>query len=129
MDEMFSRGLSELIARDSGPLHVRLVLQPLVAMILATRAGWRDAVEHRPAFFRTVVLEPARRRLLLHDAWKDVGRLFLAASVLDVVYQTIVLRRFYPVQTLIVATVLALVPYLVARGVANRIVSRIRLGR
>jgi hypothetical protein len=31
MEEMFSRGWDELMARDSGPLHFRLILQPLVA--------------------------------------------------------------------------------------------------
>jgi hypothetical protein len=128
MEEMFSRGLHELIARDSGPLHVRLVLQPLVATILATRAGWRDAAQGRPVFFWTAVMDSAKRRLLLWEAWKDVSKLFLVALVLDVVYQIIVLRWFYPVQTLIVATMLALVPYLAIRGLTNRVVSRTRPG-
>jgi hypothetical protein len=96
-------------------------------MILAIRAGWRAAREHRPAFFRTLLREPAKRRFLLWGAWKDVGKLFLVAVVLDVVYQIIVLHWVYPVQTLIVATMLAAVPYLVIRGPINRIVTHIRL--
>jgi hypothetical protein len=124
---MFSRGWDDLIARDSGPMHVRLILQPLVATALAIRAGWRAARERRPAFFRTLLRDPAKRRVLLRQAWKDVGKLFLVAAVLDVVYQIIVLRWVYPVQTLIVATMLAFVPYLVVRGPTNRIVSQLRL--
>ena len=125
MEEMFSRGWSDLIARDSGPLHVRLVLQPLVATLLAIRSGLNDAREGRPVFFWTLALKPEQRRSLLRHLWKDVGKLFLFACVLDVVYQLFVLRWFYPVQTVIVALVLAILPYLVFRGLANRLGRRI----
>ena len=53
--------------------------------------------------------------------------MFLVAVVLDVVYQLIVLRWVYPLETLIVATVLALVPCMVVRGIGNRIVTLLRL--
>lgn len=121
MDEMLSRGWNELIARDSGPLHVRLLLQPIAASFLAVRSGLRDADAGRPVFFWTVALEPAQRWSLLRSLWKDVGKLYLIACVLDVVYQLLVLRWIYPVQTLIVATLLAICPYLVFRGLANRV--------
>jgi hypothetical protein len=61
--------------------------------------------------------------------WKDVGRLFLLAVVLDIIYHVIALHGFYPVQTMIVATALAIVPYLMVRGVANRLVSQMRLAK
>jgi hypothetical protein len=125
LEEMFSRGWDELIARDSGPLHIRLVLQPLVATILAIGSGLRDAREGRPVFFWTLALKPVERRSLLRHLWKDVGKLFLVACVLDVVYQLLVLRWVYPVQTVIVATVLAIFPYLLFRGLANRLGRRI----
>jgi hypothetical protein len=128
MEEMFSRGWHELLARDSGPLHVRLLFQPLIATILAIRVGWRDGREGRPVFFWSVVGDPARRRLLLREAWQHVGRLFIVAVVLDVVYQLIVLRWVYPVQTLVVATTLAVLPYLLIRGLTNRVVNGARLG-
>lgn len=126
LQEMLSRGWDNLMTRDSGPLHVRLVLQPLVATILATQAGWRDARQGRPVFFWTVVLKPAQRHQLLRELYQDVGKLFLVAIVLDVLYQIIVLRWLYPVQTLIVATMLAIIPYLVVRGVTNRVVTQLR---
>src|SRR5262249_28292913 len=118
---MFSRGWGELIARDSGPLHGRLLLQPLVASILAIRSGLSDAREGRPVFFWTLALKPAHRRSLLRHLWQDVGKLFRGASVLDVAYQLLALRWVYPVQTVVVATVLAILPYLVFRGLANRL--------
>ena len=52
-------------------------------------------------------------------------RLAFVACVLDVVYQLLVLRWVYPVQTVIVATVLAILPYMVFRGLANRLGRRI----
>lgn len=120
MEEMFSRGWHELIARDSGPLHFRFILQPLVSTIFAMRAGSRDARLGRPVFFWTLVGQPMERRQLLNELWKDVGKLFLVAVILDVIYQVVVMKWFYPVQTLIVATMLAMVPYLVIRGLTNR---------
>ena len=69
MEEMFSRGWYELIARDSGPLHVRLLLQPLVASILAIRSGLNDAREGRPVYFWTLALKPVQRRALLQNLW------------------------------------------------------------
>jgi hypothetical protein len=126
MEEMFSSGWDDLIARDSGPMHVRFLFQPLVATIIAIRAGYRDARAGRPVFFWTLVRDPTWRRPLLREGWTDFGKLFLVAVVLDVIYQIIVLHWVYPVQTLIVASVLAIVPYLVFCGLTNRIVRDLR---
>ena len=45
MLEMLIRGYEGLIGRSSGPMHFRLFVQPLMATILAIRAGWADAWE------------------------------------------------------------------------------------
>jgi hypothetical protein len=129
MEEMFTRAWNDLLARDSGPLHFRLFLQPLVATILAIRAGWADAWAGRPIFFWTLVREPAQARTVLRNLWRIAGKVFIVAVALDVVYQLIVLQWIYPVQTLIVATMLALVPCMVVRAIGNRIVTVIRQRR
>jgi hypothetical protein len=41
------------------------------------------------------------------------------------VYQILVLRFVYPGETIIVAFVLAIVPYLILRGLVNRIARRL----
>src|SRR5262249_18239318 len=110
MEEILIRGFQNLIARNSGPLHFRLILQPLVATFLAIRAGWADAWTGNPISFWTLVREPTRTAAMLRNLWKIVGKVFLVAVVLDVVYQIVVLRWIYPVETLIVATMLALMP-------------------
>ncbi|MBL8825192.1 MAG: hypothetical protein JNJ77_21575 [Planctomycetia bacterium] len=123
MEELFSRGWQELLARDSGPLHLRLILQPVVATFFAIRSGIKDARKARPVFFWTLVGDPMQRHMLAKELWKDVGKLFLVAVILDVIYEIIVLRWIYPIQTIIVALALAIVPYLVVRGLTNRIAS------
>jgi hypothetical protein len=60
---------------------------------------------------------------MLRNLWKIAGKIFVVAVVLDVVYQLAVLHWIYPVETLIVATMLALVPCMVVRASGNRIVT------
>jgi hypothetical protein len=77
--------------------------------------------EGRPPYFWTIVTDPAQRRELLRQEWKDVGKVFIFAVVLDVIYQFIVVRWLYPGETLIVAIILAVLPYLLIRGLVTRL--------
>lgn len=112
------------MGRVHGPMTFRLVMQPLVASFFAVRSGLKDAREHRHLYFWSVWSNSADRRDLLRDGWKDVGKVFLVALVLDVVYEIIEFRWIYPGQAVIVATILAIVPYLIVRGLVNRLASR-----
>ena len=47
--------------------------------------------------------------------------MFSLAFVLDVVYQMIVFRWVYPFESLAVSIILAFLPYLLLRGLVNRI--------
>lgn len=105
-------------------MKFRLVLQPLMAAIFAVRAGLKDAREGQPPFFWAIFTDPQHRREMLKDGWRSVGRIFILAVILDTVYQIIVLRWFYPVEALLVAIQLAIVPYLLIRGPVNRIARR-----
>jgi hypothetical protein len=125
--EFFARVWEMLLGRADGLLNPRLILQPTVAVIFAIRAALRDVREGRPPyFFWSVFTNPARRPELLGQVRKDVGKVFIAALVLDVIYGLIVYRWVYPGQAVIVATVLAIVPYLLIRGPVTRIVRRLR---
>lgn len=118
-----------LIGRVQGPLTFRLVMQPLVASFLAVRAGVKDAREGRPPYFWTVLFHPDYRRDLFHEGWKDIRKVFAMAVIIDVIYEIIELRWVYPGQAVIVATILAIVPYVLVRGPVNRLASRTRNGR
>jgi hypothetical protein len=128
VEEWLMSHWDELIGRQNGPLYFRLILQPIVASVLAIRAGRNDARKGRAALFLAILREPKKRRLLLWNAWRDIGKLFLVGVGLDVTYQLIALHGIRPVQSLIVATVLAVFPYLVVRGLTNRIMTWLRGG-
>jgi hypothetical protein len=119
----FSDVVQGLISRTSGPLKFRFVLQPLMSIFFAIRSGLKDSREGKPAFFWEFCEDPAKRRELISDCWKSVGKVYILAFVLDCVYQVIVLRWIYFFDALIVAFFLAIIPYVIIRGPVNRIAS------
>lgn len=121
MEAELARAWAQLTDRITGPLMLRFILQPSVAAFLAIRAGLADARAGRPAYLWTVVYDGAARRDLIRNGWQDVGKVFVFSCILDVVYQLIVLRWVYPPQTLIIACLLAIVPYVAIRGPVNRL--------
>ena len=121
MDELIARYIPDLIARVSGPMWFRFILQPTMAAIFAFRAGLKDARTGRPAYFWTVLSNPEHRRDLLREGWKDVAKVFVIALVLDTIYQLIELRGIHPLQGLTIAFTLAFLPYLLLRGPFRRI--------
>lgn len=121
MDELFARIWENLMGRVGGPMSFRLVLQPAMAVFLAVRAGLEDARAGNPAYGWAVLTDPRHRRDLLRQGWKAIAKVFLAAIVIDLVYQFAVLRWIYPGEALLVAFLLACVPYLLVRGLVNRL--------
>jgi len=116
----------EIGARPGGPLALRFYLQPLMATALAVRDGIRDSRHERPAYLWAVFTDRSHRNELLRDGWRSIGKVFVLALVLDVIYQLVVLKGLRPVAGLLVAITLALVPYALIRGPVNRIARDIR---
>jgi hypothetical protein len=121
VEEIFARIWTNLIARIGGPLTFRLIVQPTVAAFFAIRAGYRDAREGRVPHGWAVLTDSINRRELLRDGWKDIAKVFVAAILIDCLYQMLELRWLHLEEAVIVATLLALLPYLLLRGPANRI--------
>ena len=122
MDEIWMRIVENLVDRVSGPMKFRMLLQPIMAISFAVIAGLADARLGKPPYFWSLLTDPAHRTDMLRDGWKSVGKVFVLAMVLDVVYQIIVARFVYPGEVVIVALLLAIVPYLLVRGLVTRIV-------
>jgi hypothetical protein len=120
----FARVWSDLTGGLHAPLAFRVIVQPLVAAFFAVRAGRRDALEGRPLFFWAVLGDPLRRRERLCEAWQHVGKVFLAAVVIDVVYQLVVRQGIDPFEAIVVGAILAVLPYLVFRGIVNRLLRK-----
>jgi hypothetical protein len=121
MEDILTRIFGDMAGRIGGPMSFRLVLQPLVAIVLAIRAGMQDARDGKPPYSWSVLTNPDHRRELLKEGWKAVAKVFIVAILIDVVYQLIVLRTVYPGEAIIVAFLLAFVPYLLVRGPVDRI--------
>jgi hypothetical protein len=126
MEELLKQFWPDLVGRVHGPFTFRLVLQPLSAVLIACRAGLRDARSGRPAYGWAIITNAADRNDLLKEGWRELTRVFLIAVIIDLIYEIIVFHEIHPVQSLIVAAVLALLPYPLFRGVVNRIVRRWR---
>jgi hypothetical protein len=110
--------------RVTGPMKFRLLLQPIMAATFAILSGLKDAKAGKPPYFWGLITDPAHRVDMIKSGWKSIGKVFVLALVLDVVYQIIVARFVYAGEALVVAIVLAIVPYLLLRGLVNRLASR-----
>ena len=93
-----------------------------MAIIFATLDGIKDAKLGKPPWFWAVATAPEHRKELLKNGWKHFGKIFILAIILDVVYAWKVQDRIYPLETITVALLLAVVPYMLLRGPVNRIV-------
>jgi len=111
----------DLVERPDGPMRFRFLLQPLMAAMVAIRDGLEDARSRRSPYFATVLGKPQERIGRLREGLNATARIIALGLVMDVIYQAIVFKTFYPDPALVVALVLAFVPYLVIRGVTTRI--------
>jgi hypothetical protein len=124
MEDILARFFENLVDRVSGPMHFRLVLQPLMAVIFAIRDGRKDAREGRAPYSWQLFTDQKHRRELIRSGWKGVGKVFVVAIIIDAVYQYIALSFFYPVEALLTALILAIIPYVLLRGPVNRLTPR-----
>ena len=124
MDDIFNWAWEHLVGRIDGPLKFRLLLQPTMAMIFAIRDGLKDAREGRVPYFWAIFTEPTRRGALIREGWQAVTKVFILATLMDLIYQYLVLGWMYPLAALSIAFILAFVPYLLIRGPVNRLARR-----
>ncbi len=117
---------ADFLARFDGPLHFRLIMQPLMAIFFALRDARRDAREGRSAYLWALLTDPEERRYLLESGWKGISKVFVLAFALDVVYQFLEWHGLKALQALSTAIVLAVIPYALLRGPVNRL---IRIGQ
>jgi hypothetical protein len=114
-----------LLARLHGPMSFRFLLQPLVAFCLAFRDGRRDSREGRAPFLWALFTDREHRRELLLSGWKSIGKVFVTAIVIDIIFQYV---AFHELRlrggALLAGVILALVPYVLLRGPVNRLSRR-----
>jgi hypothetical protein len=125
--ETLDRVWTNLLARPGGPMTFRFFLQPAMAAIAALRDGIKDArTGRRPYLWAMLagVRGPEGRSGRLWEGIVSTARILILGVVMDVIYQSIVLRTFYPAESAIIAVLLAFVPYVLLRGPFERVARR-----
>lgn len=122
MDEIFTRVWQDFVARTTGPMWFRLIIQPLVAAVFGIRAGLANAQRSKER--HEGAPEPADRRARFQQALHDVGKVFVIGIGLDVIFQLIALRTVYPVEAVLVGLLIVALPYQIIRIVTGWLASR-----
>ncbi|HXI22722.1 MAG TPA: hypothetical protein VNG71_02525 [Pyrinomonadaceae bacterium] len=68
----------------------------------------------------SIYKDSGARLSLIKNGWQDIARVFTLAIAIDLIYQIVVIGWIYPLETLALAVIVAVLPYLVVRGLTNR---------
>lgn len=107
-----------------GPGELRFFIQPVLALLLGIRDGRRDEKMGVPPYFLQLITGKGHRKQILSQGWKSITVSFLVAITLDSLLQIFALGIFRPLSALFAGVMLIALPYLLARGFANRLLSR-----
>jgi hypothetical protein len=122
--EVHHRIWRDIAERPGGPMSFRFLLQPAMATLAAFHDGIRDARTGRSPYVWTVLHDPAQRGGRLREGLLATARVALLGIGMDAIYQWQVLDTFYPGETVIVAVLLAVLPYFLLRGPVARVARR-----
>lgn len=120
----FERIWHDMVERPDGPISFRFILQPAMAALVGVRQGLRDGRTGRAPYFATMMFDRQERVAHLREAVNATARIVLLGIVMDMIYQALVLKTFYPNEALIIALMLAFVPYILVRGLTGRLARR-----
>jgi hypothetical protein len=120
--EVRLRVWQNLLDRPGGPMTFRFVLQPIMATIAALYDGFKDARTGRSPYLWTILTSSAKRGDRLNEGLISTARVILLGLCMDAIYQFIEFESFHPAEAVIIALLLAFVPYLLVRGPCARIV-------
>ena len=73
---------------------------------------------------RVTNVPPQERQALIKHGWARIGKVFILAFVLDCAFQFAVHKSIAILPAIIVAAILAILPYLFLRGLINRVKSK-----
>jgi hypothetical protein len=118
--DVTTRFWDELIAQSAGPLAFRFALQLGAASLLAIHDGYKDARDGRTPYLRTILHSPRRRKTRLLEGLRAIVFVLLLSAMIGVIYQTIAMKGFHPIQLMDIIILLAFVPYMLVRGPAQR---------
>jgi hypothetical protein len=112
-----------VIARIVGPMSLRFVFQPLVAVLLGIRDGAMDAKAGEPPFIIDLIVDRDNRKGKLAGVLKSLSKTIVIATIFDMIAQYLIFDQVRVIPAIVVGVFLLSVPYSLARGITNRIVS------
>lgn len=116
---------NELAQRASGPVSLRLLLQPSLAVLFAIRDGVRDARSGADPYIFAILFRKDQRRDRIASAWASAGSVIIMAILLDCLYQYLTPGRVRILEAIAIAAILCAIPYTLIRGPVSRICRRI----
>ncbi len=115
---------NDIFARFGGPMTFRFFLQPTMAAIAAAHDGLKDAREGHRSFFWTGWRDPSQQTGRLREGLISTARIMLLGICMDVIYQFKELDQFHPAEAVVIAILLAVIPYFVFRWIIEWIARR-----
>jgi hypothetical protein len=120
--EVQGRLWSNIFERAGGPMSFRFILQPTVAFLAALHDGIRDVRHGHKAFFWSVRgNDPTQQAGRLREGLTSVSRVILLGLSMDVIYQFKELDQFYPAEAVMMALLLAVIPYFIFRWIVEHV--------
>ncbi|MGR3617443.1 MAG: hypothetical protein ACU0BB_15580 [Paracoccaceae bacterium] len=116
--------VNELAGRADGPMHLRLLLQPTMAILFAAKDGVADARKNADPFLVSLAMQKGQRKSQIIEAWASVGTVFSLAFLFDLIYQHQTAASLDFGMAAAIAMILCAVPYCVVRGPVARITAR-----
>jgi hypothetical protein len=118
---MAAVGFFETIARDlGGKGQLRLIIQPLVAVLLGMRLGIADAKEGQDPYLLRMLWTGKQRGSLFKESLRQVVMPLTVAVAVDVILQHHTLGHVRPLAALVVGGLLVWLPFAIARALTNR---------
>jgi hypothetical protein len=119
--EIHQRFWADIFDRVHGPMTFRFFLQPTMAALAAIPDGIRDAHLGHKSFFWSALWNPNAPKGRLREGMISIARVVLLGLSIDVIYQFRTLDHFYPVEALMMAVLLAVIPYFILRWIVEQI--------
>ena len=113
----------ELIA---GPGTFRFVIQPVLAILFGVRDGRNDAKSSTPPILYMLLLQSGKRREALKGVLKSIALPLTLAVAIDSILQIYIFGVWRLQWALVIGLGLVGIPYILARGITNRIFSVLR---
>jgi hypothetical protein len=113
--------LEYLQEATSGRGSLRFMIQPITATLLGICAGRHDGRAGARPYFALLLTDRENRRTALAEGAKHLSKVFIVAVVFDAILQFLAYGSVRPGWAVTVGILLAGVPYVLARGLTNRV--------